>query len=185
MDEAILCRYLLYRSRAEKISNVGNFSWCARSMDCRGWERKSKSRRLIANASQGFRFGWRYTRNASCTRSCDAQNKSTRRYNVSDACTRIRCQRTPLVFQRGYRCCDAAMIPPVTSHDLRSARDGNLGSRPWKVDSSRHSQPVPAIFVQRGTDEMEKFPACLRRITRDNGEQASRFSFSKDLKVSK
>ena len=37
----------------------------------------------------------------------------------------------------------------------------------------------------RTTDEMEKFPACLRRITRDNGEQASRFSFSKDLKVSK
>lgn len=62
------------------------------------------------------------------------------------------------------------MIPPVTSDDLRAVRDGNLGSRPSKVDSLRRSKPVPAIFVQRAM-EMQKFPACFRRIKRDKREK--------------
>lgn len=65
------------------------------------------------------------------------------------------------------------MIPPVTSDDLRAVRDGNLGSRPSKVDSLRRSKPVPAIFVQRAM-EMQKFPACFRRIKRDKRERESK-----------
>lgn len=111
-----------------------------------------------------------HTRNASCTRSCDAQNKSTRRYNVSDACTRIRCQRTPLVFQRGYRCCHAATIPPVTSDDLRAVRDGNLGSRPSE-------------------GRLETFSTCARHFRATKGRRRSfrvvrdENSTRRDLKV--
>lgn len=106
-----------------------------------------------------------HTRNASCTRSCDAQNKSTRRYNVSDACTRIRCQRTPLVFQRGYRCC----------HDTSSYIGRFTGGEGWKfrVETFRRStRDVLNLCPPFSCDERKEEKFRSRREF-DESERAS------------
>lgn len=89
---------------------------------------RTESRRLIANASQGFRLGCHCIHGMRV-----ARGRATRRTNLRGVTTCLMHVRGSVAsVRRSYfnEGIVVATIPPVTSDDLRAVRDGNLGSRP-------------------------------------------------------